>query len=70
MPTKNYQRFENNLDETSRGAKSWKIKNLTDATVDEISVEKRSIKTTEPFLKSGSLFNCEEKGKTLLSVIF
>ena len=39
-------------------------------TVDEIAREQLSIETIERFLKSGSLFNCEEKGKTLLSVIF
>ena len=31
---------------------------------------KLSIKTREDFCKSGGLFNCEEKGKTLLSVVF
>ena len=44
--------------------------NLTDALSMKRLETKLSVKTTEEFCKSGGLFNCEEKGKTLLSVVF
>ena len=44
--------------------------NLTDELSMKLLESKLSIKTTEDFFKSGGLFNCEEKGKTLLSVVF
>ena len=44
--------------------------NLTDELSMKRLESKLSIKTTEHFCKSGGLFNCEEKGKTLLSVVF
>ena len=44
--------------------------NLTDEVSMKRLESKLSIKTTEHFSKSGGLFNCEEKGKTLLSVVF
>ena len=44
--------------------------NLTDELSMKLLESKLSIKTTEHFCKSGGLFNCEEKGKTLLSVVF
>ena len=64
-------RFESNLGKTSRWAKSLKIhENLPDVTVDIIVGGQLSINRTGPFLNSGTEpFNCEEEGKTLLSVI-
>ena len=44
--------------------------NLTDELSMKLRESKLSIKTTQHFCKSGGLFNCEEKGKTLLSVVF
>ena len=44
--------------------------NLTDELSMKRLENKLSIKTTEHFFKSGGLFNSEEKGKTLLSVVF
>ena len=44
--------------------------NLTDELSMKRLESKLSIKTTEDLCKSGGLFNCEEKGKTLLSVVF
>ena len=64
-------RFESNLGKTSRWSKSLKIyENWTDVTVDINVGGQLSINRTGPFLKSGTEpFNCEEEGKTLLSVI-
>ena len=64
-------RSESNLGKTSRWSKSLKIhENLPDVTVDIIVGGELSINTTRNFLKSGTEpFNCEEEGKTLLSVI-
>ena len=63
-------RFESNLDNTSPWSKSLKIyENLTDELSMKLLERKLSIKTTEHFCTSGGLFNCEEKGKTLLPFI-
>ena len=72
MPTKNYLVRQICM-------KAWTIytsrcmmiyENLTDELSMKRLESKLSIKITDHFCKSGGLFNCEEKGKTLLSVVF